>query len=328
MRRVLRFVLTAVLVVAFLFSIFVFPVVLLLLGVPAILILTDFKHNRDRMVRVFRWFPWVGHDPVKLGGVLLSWSILATVFGLLIYRNGFAQSTAVKPVPSATAQPQALASTSVPIAAPSPRVTPTRALTLVPVVVTALKPNPTATRQPARQVPVHPTSLPVPRPTSRPTARPVRRPTLRPTPRPTPRPVPRPTVKPAPLPASAESAWLKNYSDTLSAITPLGDEMVSASTAGSKGDFTTALSYTNQAETTLAQTRQIWNAGPPPPSGNTLDSALNADLDAAIKHYTSSIDDLHRGLVNQDGPTIMQGVAEAKLANADLHDAMHRMGLG
>ena len=312
MKMVLRFVLTAVLVVAFLFSIFVFPVVLLLLGVPAVLILTDFKSSRVRMMSVFRWFPWVGGKPVPLGGTLLSWAVLATVLGVLSYHA--MSNTAASPPHAATTtavRVTPLPTSAAPPPLPNTRVVPTNPPTAALTATRVVKARALAT--------VRPTARPVPRPTVRPTTRPTARPALRAT--------PRPVVKPAPAPTSVEAAWTKNYRDTLKAITPLGDEMVAASTAGTKGDFTTALSYTSQAETTLVQTRQIWNAGPPPPSGNTLDSALNADLDAAIKHYTSAIDDVHRGLVNQDAPTIMQGVAEAKLANADLYDVLHRIGL-
>jgi len=97
-----RIVLAAVLVVAFLFSMFVYPLTLLLLGVPAVLILTDFKHTRNRMVRVFRWIPGVGSKPLPLGGVLLTWTVLATVFGVLIYHNAPAGTVALKHLATAT----------------------------------------------------------------------------------------------------------------------------------------------------------------------------------------------------------------------------------
>jgi len=133
-----RIVLGAGLVVAFLFSMVVYPLILLLLGVPAILILTDFKHMRNRMVRVFRWFPWVGGKPLPLGGALLTWTILATVFGVLIYRNASAGTVASKHSATAT-------KTSV-------------------TAVVKVKVDPTP-----RPV-VHPIPRPVPRSTSRPSA--------------------------------------------------------------------------------------------------------------------------------------------------------------
>jgi len=138
MKTAMRVVLAVVLVVAFLFSMFAYPLTLLLLGVPAVLILTDFKHTRNRMVRVFRWFPWVGNKPLPLGGALLSWAVLATVFGVLIYRNAPARTVALKHLATAT-------KTSA-------------------TAVVKLKVYPTP-----RPV-VHPTPRPVPRSTSRPSA--------------------------------------------------------------------------------------------------------------------------------------------------------------
>jgi len=133
-----RVILTTVLVVVFLFSMVVFPLTLLLLGVPAILILTDFKHTRNRLVRAFRWFPWVGGKPLPLGGVLLTWTILATAFGVLIYRNTSSKTAASQHLTTAT-------KTSA-TAVVKPKVYPT--------------PRPV----------VHPTPHPLPRSTSRPSA--------------------------------------------------------------------------------------------------------------------------------------------------------------
>jgi len=138
MKTSLRIALAAVLVVAFLFSMVAYPLTLLLLGVPAILILTDFKHTRNRMVRVFRWFPWVGSKPLPLGGVLLTWTILATAFGVLIYRNTSSKTAASQHLTAAT-------KTSA-TAVVKPKVYPT--------------PRPV----------VHPTPHPLPRSTSRPSA--------------------------------------------------------------------------------------------------------------------------------------------------------------
>jgi len=320
MKRLLRFVLTAVLVVAFLFSIFVFPVVLLLLGVPAVLILTDFKSSRVRMMSVFRWFPWVGGKPVPLGGTLLSWAVLATVLGVLSYHA--MSNTAASPPHAATTtavRVTPLPTSAAPAPLPNTRVVPTNSPTTALTATRVVKARALATVRPTQRITVHPTARPAPRPTVRPTTRPTPRPALRAT--------PRPVVKPAPSPTSAEVAWTKNYSDTLNAMAPLSSELTSAGASGQKGDFTTALSYVNQAQTTLSQTRAVWNAGPPPPSGNVLDSALNADLDAAIHHFTVSAADLHQGLVNQDAGIISQGATELNLATADISDVNHRLGL-
>ncbi len=134
-----RVILGLAIIVAFAISAFVYPLTVLLFGVPAILILTDFKDSRARMMRVFRWVPWVGGKPFPLGGVLLVWAVLAAVFGTLIYGSASVKTTA-------SHHPVAIPLSSVTAVVHSPPYLATHA-TSRPSVTRVLQPKPASSPQ-------------------------------------------------------------------------------------------------------------------------------------------------------------------------------------
>lgn len=171
------------------------------------------------------------------------------------------------------------------------------------------------------------TVTPRPTPTSKPTVKPTPRSVAKPTPAPV-LATARPTTPPAPAQPTATSqevAWSQNLLETIHAAEPMNDQISAAADAGKQGDFTTGSSFIQQAQTTLSQAQQIWNAGPPPPPGNALDGALNADMDAALKHYATSLSYLSTGFANQDVTSLEQGLAEYQLGTQDIDDANKRM---
>lgn len=177
-----------------------------------------------------------------------------------------------------------------------------------------------ATATPHRVV-VHPT---VARPTARPTHVAVKAPTARP--RPTARPVPTarpqpttppppPTAKPAPTADGV--AWTANLSQTLSTLAPASGELIAAATAGEGGDFVTGTQDIHHAQVTVSQAQAVWDAGPPAPAGNQTDDLINADVDAALRHYSAALSDYLTAFVNQDPAALASGLVEYKAGNND-----------
>lgn len=89
--------------------------------------------------------------------------------------------------------------------------------------------------------------------------------------------------------------------------------------------MTTGVSFIHQAQTTLSQAQGIWDAGPPPPAGDQLAGALNADVDAAIRHYSTALAYYNTGFTNQDTNALLLGNKEYGLGTADIADANRRL---
>jgi len=85
MLRVMRWILIAILLPAlFLFSMIVYPVVAVLLGVIALLVLTNLRGKRDSVLRsrAWRWTPGVGKTTPNRGALLLiSWAVITSLTG-------------------------------------------------------------------------------------------------------------------------------------------------------------------------------------------------------------------------------------------------------
>lgn len=114
-------------------------------------------------------------------------------------------------------------------------------------------------------------------------------------------------------------------SQTLAALGPVTNEVSAASTAGQAGDFTTGVSDIHQAQTSLTQAQTIWNAGPPPPTGDKLAGVLNADVDAAIRHYSAALAYYNTGFTNKDINALASGIKEYNQGTADFTDANNKL---
>lgn len=77
---------------AFLMSMFLYPVVIALLGVPILLVLTNFKGSGKRLVNSWAWrhwrLPWTKTVTPAVGITILGlWIFTSTVFGRSVYSN-------------------------------------------------------------------------------------------------------------------------------------------------------------------------------------------------------------------------------------------------
>lgn len=105
-------------------------------------------------------------------------------------------------------------------------------------------------------------------------------------------------------PGTPAAAFVQNVHDTVTTLEPASQKISDVVAAFSAGDNATAISDLATAQDGVAQAQKTFNAGPLPPAGY---ETLNTLLSEALVSLGKGVDEMHRGLVNQDATLVSQG---------------------